>query len=141
MKIRIALIITFWFLTLTTHAQLEKRDTSFVSASKVTVHAEIGRFRVPENRQQKTSRLIDIRFVRLKSSASVPGIPLVYLEGGSNPCTWQAEDPDYLEDWRLQSSPDMTAWTDHPDSPATVNGFSRVLMDTGAGRTFFRLVR
>ena len=49
--------------------------------------------------------------------------------------------PDYLEDWRLQSSPDMITWTDHPDTPTTVAGFSRVLVDTNAGRVFYRLVR
>ena len=44
--------------------------------------AELGRVWVPENRQRNSSRLIQLAFVRLKSSAANPGSPIVYLAGG-----------------------------------------------------------
>ncbi len=44
--------------------------------------AELGRLRVPENRHGKSPRLIQIAFVRLKSSAATPRAPIIYLSGG-----------------------------------------------------------
>lgn len=44
--------------------------------------AELGRLLVPENRRNGKSNLIELAFVRLKSTASRPGSPIVYLEGG-----------------------------------------------------------
>ena len=44
--------------------------------------AELGRVWVPENRQKNSSRLIQLAFVRLKSTAANPGSPIVYLAGG-----------------------------------------------------------
>jgi pimeloyl-ACP methyl ester carboxylesterase len=46
------------------------------------VNAELGRLSVPENRRNPRSRLIELVFVRLKSTASVAGTPLVFLDGG-----------------------------------------------------------
>lgn len=46
------------------------------------VEAEFGRLRVPENRRQPNSRLIEIAFVRFKSTAPNPGSPIIYLAGG-----------------------------------------------------------
>ncbi len=47
-----------------------------------TVEAELGRLLVKENRSQAKSNLIELAFVRLKSTAAQPGIPTVYLDGG-----------------------------------------------------------
>jgi pimeloyl-ACP methyl ester carboxylesterase len=44
--------------------------------------AELGHLWVPENRQKNSGRLIRLAFVRLKSSATNPGSPIVYLAGG-----------------------------------------------------------
>ena len=44
--------------------------------------AELGHLWVPENHQTKSSRLVRLAFVRLKSSAANPGSPIVYLAGG-----------------------------------------------------------
>ncbi len=54
----------------------------FESASKEKVDAELGRILVPENRQKADSRLIELAFVRFKSTSKNPGPPIVYLAGG-----------------------------------------------------------
>ena len=46
------------------------------------VPAELGRFRVPENRASGSSRKIELAFVRLPSVAKRPGLPIVWLSGG-----------------------------------------------------------
>lgn len=54
----------------------------FESAGKEKVDAELGRLFVPENRKRRDSRLIELAFVRFKSTAKNPGPPIVYLAGG-----------------------------------------------------------
>jgi pimeloyl-ACP methyl ester carboxylesterase len=44
--------------------------------------AELGHLWVPENRERNSGRLIQLAFLRLKSSAANPGSPIVYLAGG-----------------------------------------------------------
>jgi len=46
--------------------------------------------------------------------------------------------PDYLEDWALERSSDLTNWTPAGPPPGTVNGFFRVTMELQA-QQFFRL--
>lgn len=46
------------------------------------VDAEWGAFEVPEDRRERTSRRITLRYVRFRSTAAKPGYPLVYLAGG-----------------------------------------------------------
>jgi pimeloyl-ACP methyl ester carboxylesterase len=46
------------------------------------IDAELWHLAVPENRQKPASPLIEIAFVRLKSTAKQPGPPLVFLAGG-----------------------------------------------------------
>lgn len=46
------------------------------------VEAELGHLIVKENRKNPKSNLIEIAFVRLKSTAEKPGFPIVYLDGG-----------------------------------------------------------
>ncbi|MBL8172150.1 MAG: alpha/beta fold hydrolase [Acidobacteria bacterium] len=43
---------------------------------------EYGRLLVPENRQVKSSRLIELVFLRFKTSAAKPQAPVVFLAGG-----------------------------------------------------------
>ena len=58
--------------------------------------AELGHLWVPENRQKTSSRLIQLAFVRLKSSAANPGSPIVYLAGGPGiPAIVMARVPVY----------------------------------------------
>jgi pimeloyl-ACP methyl ester carboxylesterase len=54
----------------------------FESAGGVKVDAEFGQMTVPENRTKPGSRLIQLAFVRFKSTAAHPGPPIVYLSGG-----------------------------------------------------------
>lgn len=44
--------------------------------------AELGRLSVREDRTRKSSRLIQLSFVRLRSTASQPSAPIVFLAGG-----------------------------------------------------------
>ncbi len=54
----------------------------FESAGGEKVDVEFGELTVPENRQKPDSRLIQIAFVRFKSTARKPAPPIVYLAGG-----------------------------------------------------------
>src|ERR1044072_4445294 len=49
---------------------------------KEKVDAEFGTLLVPENRSDPDSDLIELAFVRFKSTAKNPGPPIVYLAGG-----------------------------------------------------------
>lgn len=55
---------------------------AFKANDGTVVAAEMGEFRVPQNRSQPDSRMLTIRFVRFKSTAANPGPPIVYLAGG-----------------------------------------------------------
>ena len=46
------------------------------------VSAELGKLSVPEDRLKESTRKIEIAFVRLKSTATRPGDPIVWLAGG-----------------------------------------------------------
>ena len=54
----------------------------FENSRKEKVEAEFGRLRVPENRTNPRSRMIELAFVRFKSTAKNPGAPIIYLAGG-----------------------------------------------------------
>ena len=47
-----------------------------------SIHAEIGKFNVPENRTKAESRKLNLKFIRFKSTSKSPGYPIVYLAGG-----------------------------------------------------------
>jgi pimeloyl-ACP methyl ester carboxylesterase len=60
--------------------------------------AELGHLWVPENRQKNSDRLIQLAFIRLKSSAPQPSSPIVYLSGGPGiPANIMARVPVYYE--------------------------------------------
>lgn len=54
----------------------------FKSFDGKEVPAELGRLWVRENRDGKSTRLIQLAFVRLKSTAAQPAAPVVWLAGG-----------------------------------------------------------
>ena len=54
----------------------------FENSKKEKVDAELGKLIVPENRNDPKSRLIELAFVRFKSTAPNPGSPIIYLAGG-----------------------------------------------------------
>lgn len=53
-----------------------------IQVEEQTVEAELGHFIVKENRNNPKSNLIELAFVRLKSTSEKPGYPVVYLDGG-----------------------------------------------------------
>lgn len=61
------------------------------------VTAELGRLVVRENRTNPKTNLIELAFVRLKSTAEKPGYPVVYLDGGPGSSAINiARVPDYM---------------------------------------------
>jgi len=63
----------------------------------MTVEGELGRLIVKENRAKADSKLIELAFVRLKSTAAKPGYPVVYLDGGpGSSAIGLAHVPDYM---------------------------------------------
>jgi pimeloyl-ACP methyl ester carboxylesterase len=61
------------------------------------VTAELGRLVVRENRNNPKTNLIELAFVRLKSTAEKPGYPVVYLDGGPGSSAINiARVPDYM---------------------------------------------
>lgn len=54
----------------------------FENSKKEKIDAELGVLLVPENRGKPQSNLIELAFVRFKSTSKNPGPPIVYLAGG-----------------------------------------------------------
>jgi pimeloyl-ACP methyl ester carboxylesterase len=83
------IFILFIFLFINGIAQ-QNKDTQdlyftpliFKNNKNEEVSAELGKFKVAENRKNPNSRFISISFVRFKSTSSNPGAPIVYLAGG-----------------------------------------------------------
>ncbi|MEW6733867.1 MAG: alpha/beta hydrolase [Acidobacteriota bacterium] len=63
-------------------SSLKIEPYTFETADGQKVEAELGRLFVPENRGKPQSKLIELAFVRFKSTAKNPGAPIVYLAGG-----------------------------------------------------------
>src|SRR5262245_1842926 len=62
--------------------ELKLETYVFEAGGGAKVDAELGRLTVPENRRNPRSRLIEVAFVRFKSTAQNPGPPIIYLAGG-----------------------------------------------------------
>lgn len=61
---------------------LKLKPYTFENAKHEKVASEFGTLLVPENRSDPQSNLIELAFVRFKSTAKNPGPPIVYLAGG-----------------------------------------------------------
>src|SRR4051794_28607244 len=61
---------------------LKLRPYTFENGKGEKVDAEFGTLLVPEKRSNPDSNLIELAFVRFKSTATNPGAPIVYLAGG-----------------------------------------------------------
>lgn len=92
------------FLSLSASAQQPRRgEITFEPYMLVTYDgqshaAELGRLQVPENRSKSSGRLIQIAFVRLKSSSPQPASPIVFLAGGPGvPGVGMARVPVYYD--------------------------------------------
>jgi pimeloyl-ACP methyl ester carboxylesterase len=88
MKTQIILALVFLGACLTNNVPAQKAGDLkitprvFESAGGQKVDVEFGELTVPENRQKADSRLIQIAFVRFKSTSNKPAFPIVYLAGG-----------------------------------------------------------
>lgn len=54
----------------------------FINKQKDTIQAELGKFIVPENRNNPNGKQLALSFVRFKSTNPTPAAPIVYLAGG-----------------------------------------------------------
>ncbi|HEU4391655.1 MAG TPA: hypothetical protein VFV34_27960, partial [Blastocatellia bacterium] len=62
-----------------------------------TYDGELGRVVVRENRKNPKSNLIELAFVRLKSTSETPGYPVIYLDGGPGSSAINiARVPEYM---------------------------------------------
>src|SRR5215216_747445 len=62
-----------------------------------SIEGEMGRLIVKENRSNPSSNLVELAFVRLKSTAARPGPPVIYLEGGPGSSAINiARIPEYM---------------------------------------------
>jgi pimeloyl-ACP methyl ester carboxylesterase len=61
---------------------LKLKPYTFENAKGEKIAAEFGTLLVPEKRSDPNSNLIELAFVRFKSTSSTPGPPIVYLAGG-----------------------------------------------------------
>lgn len=61
---------------------LKIKPYTFENSAKEKTEAEFGTLLVPEKRSDPQSNLIELGFVRFKSTAKNPGPPIVYLAGG-----------------------------------------------------------
>jgi pimeloyl-ACP methyl ester carboxylesterase len=86
MKNLLLFTIMSLFLTVTTMAQrvadIKIEPYTFVTNKGQKVEAELGRIYVPERRATPIGKLIELAFVRFKSTAHTPSSPIVYLAGG-----------------------------------------------------------
>jgi pimeloyl-ACP methyl ester carboxylesterase len=83
----IQLLICLLLFAATTPAQqkagtIKIKPYTFQTIRGEKVPAEFGTLLVPENRSNPDSNLIELAFVRFKSTAKNPGPPIVYLAGG-----------------------------------------------------------
>src|ERR1041384_1318805 len=83
----VLLLMTVLISTATISAQpkagtLKLKPYTFENEKKEKVDAEFGTLLVPENRSNPQSNLIELAFVRFKSTAKNPGPPIGYLAGG-----------------------------------------------------------
>lgn len=61
---------------------LNEKPIVFEARNGETVKAFQRRFKVPENRSDQNSRMIEIGYVRFPATGEAPGAPIVYLAGG-----------------------------------------------------------
>jgi pimeloyl-ACP methyl ester carboxylesterase len=80
----LAVFLLFAFPALAQRKAGDVKITPYVFENSKTekVDAELGVLLVPENRGNPLSNLIELAFVRFKSTAKNPGAPIVYLAGG-----------------------------------------------------------
>lgn len=80
--------------------QVKTESRRYEAAGGVTVDAVEGWLAVPENRSRRDSRLIEVHFVRLRSTSASPAAPIFFLAGGpGNLGTTAVTSPEALSAW------------------------------------------
>lgn len=74
------------------------KSKKFKTSEGLKVEGQVGYLEVPENRNDLSSRKIQLKYVYLKSLSKKPASPVVYLEGGDGLSTWEADSPKDLQD-------------------------------------------
>ena len=104
MKLKPLLLILFLFSAATAQtppAERKEGNLQFepfsIPFEGQNVAAELGRLVVKENRSNPKTNLIELAFVRLKSTAEQPAYPVVYLDGGPGSSAINvARAPEYM---------------------------------------------
>ena len=76
-----------------------KTDLLGPGSERHRIEAELGRLAVPERRDDPRSHLIELAFIRFKSTAEVPGAPLIFLAGGPGVSGTDSLRWEYLFPW------------------------------------------
>jgi pimeloyl-ACP methyl ester carboxylesterase len=83
-----------------TPGDLDIERRTLETANGREIDADFGRFWVPERRANPNSNVIELAFVRLKSTTDDAGAPIVYLAGGPGQgSTPLAQNPNALTGW------------------------------------------
>ena len=85
--------------TLTLSPYILKTNPPRAGGPTYRIPTELGRLLVPEKRSNPDSRLIELAFVRLKSTAAQPGPPLIFLAGGPGSSGIDAFRSARLQSW------------------------------------------
>lgn len=95
----ISLLIFTYAQVIGQNDNLKTKKKKFYTTNKMVITGEVGFLSVPENRSNSKSRKIKVKYIKLNSISKAPKEPIIYIEGGGNTSTWQAETPEYLDDW------------------------------------------
>lgn len=83
-------------------------SATFTAASGEQVMAELGTFRVKENRLNPLSRFLSLQFVRLPATTATPTEPIIYLAGGpGGSAVSAAEGPRFAAFQRMRAVADV----------------------------------
>ncbi|MEM6721707.1 MAG: alpha/beta fold hydrolase [Bacteroidota bacterium] len=82
MKTSLSILCYFCIVFASDAQQLTIKPYEFISRAKDTVQAELGTFKVIEDRTNGKNDSIQLSFIRFKSTNPNPGNPIVYLSGG-----------------------------------------------------------
>ena len=86
MKNLLLFVAVSLLLTMTTVAQkvgdIKTEPHTFTANDKQKIEAEFGRIYVPERHSKPNGKLIELAFVRFKSTAKTSSFPIIYLAGG-----------------------------------------------------------
>jgi len=78
--------------------QARTEDRSLETSKGLAIAAQEGWIAVPERRGDRASRLVEVHYLRLRSTAASPRAPLVYLSGGPG-STGVSDSPRALDFW------------------------------------------